>query len=345
MKRDSCVVLTLLLIFSIFAVNCPNPSSKEEINLWPEIEPFRTGYLKVSEIHEIYYELCGNPQGRPVFVLHGGPGAGCSPYYRRFFNPEKLLIVLHDQRGAGKSKPFAEIRENTTQYLVKDIEKLRKHLKVKKIILFGGSWGTTLSLAYAETYPQNVSGMVLRGVFTATREEIDHFYHGGVSTFFPETYETLIATLPEPDERPLPNTLFKLIQSDDLYQREKYSKAWAKYEAKISGLEVSDEQVENMVESDEWTNFVTTLALFENYYMANGCFLKEGQLLRNTDRIRDIPVIMVNGRYDVICPPINANRLHQKLPKSRLTIVESAGHWMGEKPIEKALLRTMREFE
>jgi len=344
-ERGLWLALALLFIVSLLPVNCTNAGSREEVKLWPEIEPFKTDYLKVSDIHEIYYELCGNPQGKPVFVLHGGPGASCSPYYRRFFNPDRFLIVLHDQRGAGRSKPFAELRENTTQNLVEDIEKLRKHLNLGKIILFGGSWGTTLALAYAETYPENVAGIVMRGVFTCTQGELDHYYHGGVRAFFPDAYDSLLAALPDPNRRPLPNYMFELIKNGDEPQKQKLSKAWAKYEGKIGELEAKTDWVDNPTESERQKHLITTLALFENYYMANGCFLKEGQLLKDIDRISDIPIIMVNGRYDMICPPVTAYGLHQMLPKSKLVIAERAGHWMGEKTIEEALLKAMREFE
>jgi proline iminopeptidase len=260
---------------------------------------------------------------------------------RRFCNPEKFLIVLHDQRGAGKSKPYAEIQENTTQNLVDDIEKLRKNLELDQIILFGGSWGSTLALAYAETYPENVRAMILRGIFTATKDEIDYFYHGGTLTFFPDTYDKLTSALPEPDRRPLPEYLFSLIQSNDPGARDKYSMAWARYEVKMSVLEISDERIDEIFSRHSPYAF----ALLENYYMANGCFLEEGQLLRDAENIRDIPAILVNGRYDAICPPINAYRLHQKLPNSKLVIVEGAGHWMGEKPIERVLLKAFKEVE
>jgi proline iminopeptidase len=185
------------------------------VELWPRIEPYESGYLAVSDIHEIYYDVSGNPEGRPVFVLHGGPGGSSSPYMRRFFNPERFMIVLHDQRGCGKSKPYGEIRENTTWDLVEDIERLRVLLDVDQIVLFGGSWGSTLALAYAETYPSHVAGMVLRGIFTATQAEVDHFCHGGVGKFFPETYENLIYALPEPYRRPLPAYLYTLIADAD----------------------------------------------------------------------------------------------------------------------------------
>ena len=345
MKRNRWTILIFLSIIFLFALfldacqGAKNPVN--ETKLWPPIEPFQSGYLKVSEIHEIYYELSGNSEGKPVFFLHGGPGGSSSPYMRRFCDPDKFLMVLSDQRGAGKSKPYGEIKENTTQNLVEDIERLRKHLKLEKIILFGGSWGTTLGIAYAEAYPENVSGMVLRGVFMATKEEIDHFYHGGVGRYFPEIYDALLSALPEPSRRPLPDYLFRLIKEGSQADKAKYSRAWAKYEGRISGLEVPDEVIKNWIENSNPYAF----SLFENFYMANGCFLEEGQLFKDAEKISHIPTIIINGRYDVICPPVTAYRLHKLLPKSKLIIAEGAGHWMGEKPIESALIEAMREFE
>lgn len=330
-------VFLLLLLIACGAADEP----AAETPLWPEIEPYHTDYLEVSDLHEIYYELCGNPDGKPVFALHGGPGGRCSPYMRRFFDPEKFFIVLHDQRGAGRSKPYAEIQENNTQNLVEDIERLRKHLGVGKVILFGGSWGSTLGLAYAETYPNNVAGLVMRGVFTATSEEIDHFYHGGVRQYFPGVYDRLVSSLPDPNRRPLPEYLFELIESDDLSVRDKYAYEWARYEIRIAALDFSDEEVEELLEGYNPLAF----ARLENYYMAHGCFLEEGQLLRDAGKIRDIPVVMVNGRYDVICPPVTAYRLAEKLPNAKLVIAEGAGHWMAEPSIESALLDAMRRFE
>ena len=330
-----------VLLCLVLALGLSGPVWGEDMTLWPEMEPYETDYLRVSDIHKIYYELCGNSEGKPVFVLHGGPGGSSSPYMRRFFNPEKFLIVLHVQRGAGQSTPQAEIRENTTQHLSEDIERLRQHLGAGKIILFGGSWGATLALAYAETYPRNVAGMVLRGVFTATSEEIDHFYHGGVRTAFPDIYDRFVNSLPVPDRRPLPDYLLALIQSEDPEERAKYGRLWAAYELKLCSLEFPDEDLEKVL--DEFDSY--TFALMENHYMANGCFFEEGQLLKNADRIREIPAILVTGRYDMICPPINAYRLHKLLPRSRLVIAEGAGHWMGEEAVERALLAAMREFE
>jgi proline iminopeptidase len=337
--RKSFIVFIGVLTLSFSRQN--DESSLSTTELWPKIEPFKTGYQKVSEIHNLYYELCGNPRGKPVFVLHGGPGGSCSPYMRRFFNPQKFLIMLHDQRGAGKSKPYAEIRDNTTQRLVEDIERFREQLNADKIILFGGSWGSTLALAYAETYPERVSGMVLRGIFTATKPEIDHFYHGGVIPFFPEVYDRFVNSLPDPQKRPLPDFLLSLIDHSDSTVAKMYSRIWAEYETKLSSLELPDSTVARIVDASNPYAF----ARLENYYMSNGCFLKEGQLLQNARLLKDIRIIIVNGRYDMICPPINAFRLKEKLPNAKLVIAESSGHWMGEKMIEKELLKAVHEFE
>lgn len=341
MRRTLRGGVAFLLIVPAVILASQAGGETDEVALWPEIEPYHTDYLRVSDIHEVYYELSGNPDGKPVFVLHGGPGGGCSPYMRRFYDPAKFLIVLHDQRGAGQSRPYGEIRQNTTRHLVEDIERLRRHLDLDKIILSGGSWGTTLGIAYAEAYPENVSGMLLRGVFLGTEEEIKHFYHGGVRVFFPEVYDKMLESLPNPDRRPLPAYFLELIQNGNPDERETYAKVWAKYETKIAALEVSDERIDEIYQTYDPFAF----ALLENYYMANGCFLEEGQLLRDADRIRKIPVIIVNGRYDTVCPPVNAYRLHQRLPRSKLIIAEGAGHWMGEPPVERALLRAMSEFE
>lgn len=342
--------LICCVLFIAGAVCCPfraaGADTEADIELWPEIEPFKAAYLAVSDLHEIYYELCGDPDGTPVFVLHGGPGASIIPYYRRFFNPEKFLIVLHDQRGCGRSKPFAELRGNTTRHLVGDIEKLRVELGLERIILFGGSWGSTLALAYAETYPKSVAGIVLRGVFTATRSEMAHYYRGGVGTFFPEAYNRLLAVLPDSVAALSPRTLFELVKVDDWEQRKKYSVAWIDYEATIAKIEATEEDFSGRWDNSKLMRYIIfSLALLENYYMANDCFLEEGELLKNAHTLAGIPTIIVNGRYDMICPPINAYRLHRSIPGSKLVIAEMAGHSMTQKPIERALLRAMREFE
>jgi proline iminopeptidase len=339
--KHSMKLMVALSSALLFFTTAPACSTDDKIELWPAIEPYESGHMKVSDIHEIYYEACGNKDGRPVFMLHGGPGGSSSPYMRRFCDPDKFHIILHDQRGAGKSKPLGEIKDNTTQLLIEDIEKLRLHFKLDKIILFGGSWGTTLALAYAETYPEHVSGMILRGVFTAAKNEIDYFYHGGAATFFPDAYAKLLAALPDPSRRPLPAYLLELIQNSEGKERNKYCQAWAKYEIKMAVLEISDEWIDQHFEENDPYVF----SLFENYYMANDCFLPDDQVLKNTDKIQHIPPVMVNGRYDSVCPVKNAYTLHKKLAKSKLIIAESAGHWMGDEPVQNALLRAVKEFE
>lgn len=345
MRRFS-IQATLFLVSASFLVLAvcvtKNQATAKDGKLWPEIEPYETGHLKVSDVHEVYYELCGNPKGKPVFVLHGGPGASISPYYRRFFNPDTFLIVLHDQRGCGRSRPKFELRENTSPHLVEDIEKLRNHLNLGKIILFGGSWGSTLGLAYAETYPENVSGLILRGIFTAAQDEIDHFYSGGVRPFFPETYEKLEQAF---GNNPTPQIIYEKVKSKDPADRRRYGRAWTTYEAKLAKLHYPEERLQYLLTSEELADFVISLALIENHYMANGCFFEQGQLLRDASKIKDIPTVLINGRYDMICPPFNAHRLHKKLNNSKLVIVERAGHSMDEPYIEQALVRAMIEFK
>jgi len=351
MNRFILRISFLLILISLLSLNCTNDNgSKDEIKLWPEIEPFQSGYLKVSDIHEIYYELCGNPEGKPVFVIHGGPGIGCSPYMCGFFNPKKFLIVLHDQRGSGKSKPKAELKENTTQELVEDIEQLRKKLKIGKIILFGGSWGSTLSLAYAETYPENVNGMVLRGIFFASMEEDNHIWNG-IPKFFPEMAESLrnalqgYSTIAVANRFPIADRLLELIQSENNADRERFAKLYSRYEYKACGLNMKDEYLDEYYGTESNFDDIYTNALIEIYYATNRFFLEEGQLLRDIERIQDIPTIIVNGRYDIVCPPYTAYRLHKKLPKSKLIITEESGHLLSEKPNERELIKAMREFE
>jgi proline iminopeptidase len=312
----------------------------KETYLWPETKPFHSGYLQVSDIHQIYYEVSGNPHGKPIFFLHGGPGGECTPRMRQWANPKQFMIVLHDQRGAGQSLPLCEIQENTTQNLVKDIELLRKKLKVNQIILVGRSWGTTLALTYAETYPQNVAGMVLCAVFTATKSEIDHIFHGGVALFFPKVYQDFLTALPAPDSQPLPANLYHLLHNGDKKTKLEVANAWGKYTIRISTLEISEKKVEEILNSyDPFPN-----AYFESYYMAHGAFLEEGQLLRNANKIAHIPAVIINGRYDLICPLKTAYKLHQALPKSKLVIVERAGHSGSEPTMEKALVEAINLF-
>ena len=339
MKNRNCQFF--LWLFIIFFIPLLVSGNSFKAVLWPEIEPVHSGYLQVSDVHRIYYEVSGNPRGKPIFFIHGGPGASSTPEMRRFADPERFMIVLHDQRGTGQSLPKRELRENTTTHLVEDIERLRNKLGVNRIILTGGSWGTTLALLYAESYPRNVAGMVLRGVFLATQSEIDHIFHGGVAPFFPEVYQDFLNRLPDPKARPLPAYLFHLLNTGDREAGQKIARAWDRYTLKIGYLSISEKKLDELVSDYD----SLTLARFESYYMSHGAFLEEGQILRNAHRIAGIPTIIINGRYDFICPPGTAYKLHQALPGSKLVILEGAGHSGSDPGMEKALLEAVHSFD
>ena len=339
MKKAMCWIFFWLVTIS--SVRLVASGNVVRTVIWPEIKPYRSGYLKVSDIHQIYFEVSGNPHGKPIFFLHGGPGASSTPYMRRLANPETFMIVLHDQRGAGKSLPRNEIRGNTTQHLVQDIERLRKKLKVNRIILAGGSWGTTLALIYAETYPENVAGLVLRAVFTATKSEIDHIFHGGVALFFPEVYKNFLNALPDPGLRPLPAYIYNLLHIGDRKTQINIASAWDRYTLRISLPGILEKEVEEYL----WSSYDQfTLAYFESYYMSHHAFLKEGQIRRNARKIAHIPEIIINVRSDFVCPPENAYRLHQALPNSKLIILEGAGHSDSKPAMRKALLEAIDSF-
>lgn len=334
-RRSAVVVLLGLLTLGAALPACADEP------LFPEIEPYDSGYLKVSDLHEIYYEQVGNPQGTPILFLHGGPGGGCSPKNRRYYDPKKFRIILHDQRGSGRSKPFAELRENTTQDLMGDIEKLRAHLKLDKFILLGGSWGATLAISYAEAHPEHVSGLILRGVYLATKEEMDHFYGDGAAAFFPEVAEKLWSQVPEMPGKTRPQRLLALLESPDEQVRKKIARAWSAYESKLAFLAADDAAIERDLDLNDPTAF----SRIENHYMSHDCFLEEGQLLRDAGKLKDIPAVIIAGRYDVICPPKTAYRLHKLLPKSKFWMVEKAGHAGSEPGIQDALVRAVRTFE
>jgi proline iminopeptidase len=327
-------ILFPLLLLSILAglAAC----QQEKSALFPPIEPLRSGYLQVSDLHQVYWEVCGNPDGIPVIFLHGGPGGFAQPGDRQFFDPQRYYVLLFDQRGSGRSKPLAEIKGNTTQDLIEDINKLRKHVGIEgKAILFGGSWGSTLAIAYAEAHPELVSGLVLRGVFTGRKEEIDFFYHGGAAAFYPEAWERLRGIVPNPDSLDYHKQIFELIQSSDPQVRKRAVDAWAWYEIRISSTRATDEMADQIVNRYD----LTALSVLESYYMMNGCFFEEGQLLRDADKIADIPTFIVNGRFDAICPPRTAHELARRLNNVNLEIKDNAGHTSSEPPITEALVR------
>jgi proline iminopeptidase len=312
--------------------------AQKEAGLYPMVEPLRTGYLQVSDNHRLYWEVCGKEDGLPVIVLHGGPGGQAGPQMRCFFDPEKFKMILFDQRGAGRSTPRAEWRENTTQLLIEDINRLRDQLGVKgKAMLFGGSWGTTLAVAYAEAYPDRVSGMVLRGVFLASKREIDHFYHGGASAFFPVNFRRLQGVVPYPDRLDYPRQLFEMTQSKDPVTRDKAVKGWAYYELRMASMAMTDAECRHIVDNYDMEAF----SVLENHYMMNGCFLEEGQLLREAGKIAGIPAFIANGRYDVICPPVTAHALANRLKTVKLELT-LGGHGAGEPETQAALVRGVK---
>lgn len=326
-----CCIIGICMIFL-----APLLTAREgEADLYPPVEPLRSGYLKVSDLHELYWEVCGREGGIPAIVLHGGPGGQAHPDMRRFFDPKKFEILLFDQRGAGRSRPKGEWRENTTQLLIEDINVLREHVGMdKKAVLFGGSWGTTLAVAYAEAHPDLVSGLVLRGVFLGSKEEIDFFYHGGTARFFPENYARLRGIIPEPDRLDYPRQLFAMTQSEDPALRKKAIRGWAFYEIRMASLKMTDAICRRICDSFDMTAF----SVLENYYMMNGCFLQDDQLLKEAGRIAHIPTFIVNGRFDVICPPETAYALATRLKTVKVEFTP-AGHSQSEPETLTALVR------
>lgn len=332
MRKLYATFIAAVLLPGLLACGQPAPSG-----LYPPIEPLQSGLLKVSDIHEIYWETVGNSDGIPVIVLHGGPGGSAGPEMRRFFDPDRFYVVLFDQRGAYRSKPRGEWRDNTTRDLIEDINRLRGHLGINgRAILFGGSWGTTLALAYAEQYPNLVGGMVLRGVFLGTQGEIDYLYHGGASLFYPDNWDRLQDVVPEPNVSDYPRQLFEMITGDDPVERETAIEGWAYYEIRMSSIDMTDEIAEDVVEKYE--DYLMPFATLENYYMMNGCFLGENQLLRHVETIAHIPTFIVHGRFDAVCTANNAWRLAESLDRVELQLT-AAGHSQNESANIEALLR------
>lgn len=303
--------------------------------LYPQREPFNEGKLKVSNLHTIHYEESGNPQGKPIVLLHGGPGGGCPPYYRQFFNPEKWRLIMFDQRGCGKSTPHAELRENTTWELVADIEKLREHLNIDKWVVFGGSWGSTLSLAYSQTHPERCKGLILRGIFMLRKKEIDWFYQEGASNIFPDAWEEYLKPIPPEERHDMLTAYYKRLTSDDMKVRLEAARAWSIWEASTSRLFLDKGLMQIFGDSQ----FADAFARIEcHYFMNKGFFEHDDQLLRNIDRIRNIPAVIVQGRYDVVCPMISAWELHKAWQEAELIVVPDAGHSMSEPGIASALI-------
>lgn len=293
--------------------------------LYPPIEPYSVGYLRVSDLHEMYYEESGNPRGKPVVFVHGGPGGGTDPQMRRFFDPQRYRIVLFDQRGCGKSRPHASLVDNTTWHLVEDMEQLRRHLALESWMVFGGSWGSTLALAYAETHPQVVTELVLRGIFLLRRWEIEWFYQNpdGAAALYPDLWERYVEPIPQEERSDMVKAYYARLTREDGPILQQAAKAWSVWEGATSFLRLNRDYVEKF---DEDT-YAAAFARIECHYFINGGFFRtDNQLIENVDRIRHIPAVIVQGRYDVLCPVKSAWDLHRAWPEADLRIVPDAGH-------------------
>lgn len=308
--------------------------------LYPAIEPNHTGRLDVGDGHELYYEECGNPRGKPVVFLHGGPGGGCTAKMRRFFNPDVYRIVLFDQRGCGRSTPYGSLEHNTTWDLVDDIEVLRAALGIKRWQVFGGSWGSTLALAYAERHPEHVSELVLRGIFLGSEAEARWLYQEGTSRIFPDAWQAFLKPIPKGERKDLVAAYHRRLTSDDPAVRLEAAKAWSVWEGSTSQL-VPSEDVAAAFGSEQ---MAVALARIECHYFINHCFLDEGQLLRDISRVRGIPAVIVHGRYDVLCPAETAWQLSQAWPEATLRLVADAGHSAFEPGITHELVNATDRF-
>ncbi|HJO21656.1 MAG TPA: prolyl aminopeptidase [Candidatus Marinimicrobia bacterium] len=305
------------------------------MNLYPTAELFNSFQLPVSDMHSIYVEESGNKNGKPVIFLHGGPGGGISSSYRQYFDPEKWRIIMFDQRGCGKSTPFAELKENTTWDLVEDIEKIRKHLGIDSWVVFGGSWGSTLSLAYSQTHPNSCKGLILRGIFLVRKKEIDWFYQEGANNIFPDRWESFLSPI-SPDKRNnLLKAYYKILTGDNHSKKIEAAKAWSTWEFSTVRLLLD----ENFIGDASDEKFAEAFARIECHYFMNNCwFDSDNYLIENIDKIRNIPAVIVHGRYDIICPVVQAWDLHKAWPEADFHIIPDAGHSIYEEGIKNKLI-------
>ncbi|CAI8161227.1 MAG: Proline iminopeptidase [Methanobacteriota archaeon] len=305
----------------------------EEI-LYPEIDAHTTGSLKVTELHTIAWERSGNPAGTPVIVIHGGPGGGSQPSYRRYFNPEKFDIIQFDQRGCGQSTPYAELEDNNTHASVSDLEALREHFGLEEWHVFGGSWGSTLSLIYAQSHPERVLSMTLRGIFMCRKSELHWFYQDGASHIFPDAFEPYKQHIPLEEQSDLITAYYSRLTSDDVEVRRAAAREWTRWEMATSRLFPDPSYVEKAEDLD----FAVAFARIECHYFINAIFVEEAYILKNSKIIEKIPTTIVQGRYDVVCPAKSAWELHKVLPNSTLILVPDSGHSMGEVSIARHLV-------
>ncbi len=302
--------------------------------LYPSLHAYQHFSLAVDDMHELYIEECGNPDGIPIVFLHGGPGAGCESYHRRYFDPDSYRIILFDQRGCGRSTPHAELQNNTTQFLLNDLEQIREFLGIEQWALFGGSWGSTLALAYAQAYRNRVSGIIVRGIYFSSRQEIRWLYQRGTSLFFPEYWQDFLSLIPHEERDDLLQAYYKRLTGDDEVARIRAAKAWARWEGRTATLVPSDSLLDHFTDP----HTALSLACIEAHYFVNNGFLEENQLLEQAATLTHIPGTIIHGRYDMLCPVDNAYRLHQAWPGSKLVIVEGSGHAGSEEGIISALI-------
>jgi proline iminopeptidase len=308
--------------------------------LYPPIDPYATGHLDVGDGHTIYYERCGKPGGKPAVFLHGGPGGGISPDHRRLFDPQFYDVLLFDQRGCGRSTPYADLNANTTWHLVADIEKLRHVAGVEKWLVFGGSWGSTLALAYAETHPQHVSELVVRGVYTVTKAEIDWYYQFGVSEMFPEKWQRFLAPIPPDERHDMVTAYHKRLNAEDRAQQLEAAQAWSIWEGETITLLPNAQYTKAFSDA----HFALAFARIENHFFYHNAWLEDGQLLRDAYKLHGIKGTIVHGRYDMPCPARYAYQLHQAWPDADYHLIEGAGHAFNEPGILDALIRATDKF-
>lgn len=314
--------------------------SSQRRGFYPPIEPFVSGLLEVGEGHEVYWERVGRPGGKPAVFLHGGPGAGCTPAQRRVFDPARYDVLLFDQRGCARSKPHAELDANTTWHLVEDIERLRRMLGVQRWLVFGGSWGSSLALAYAETYPERVSELVLRGIFTLRRFELEWYYQNGASLLFPDKWERFLAPIPEAERGDLMAAYRKQLTHPDRDVRLAAAKAWSLWEGETITL-LPDPAISQQHGGDE---FALAFARIENHYFVHGGWLEEGQLIRDAGKLKSIPGLIVQGRYDIATPAVTAWDLHKAWPEAEFHLIDDAGHAFSEPGILDRLIEATDRF-
>jgi proline iminopeptidase len=309
-------------------------------NLFPDIKPYSQRQLAVEPPHVLYVEECGTPEGVPVLFVHGGPGGGCSPKHRCFFDPMEYRIVLFDQRGCGRSTPHAELNGNRTDALIEDMEAIRSELGIDKWLLFGGSWGSTLSLLYAQRYPERVLGLVLRGIFLCRRQDLLWFYQDGASHVFPDYWQSFVAPIAPAERGDMMSAYYRLLTGSNELARMGAAKAWSGWEAQCATLKPDSQLYEQFTDP----RVALALARIEAHYFVNDAFLEPNQILANADKLKGIPGVIVHGRYDMVCPFDNAFALHEAWPDSDLQIVRDAGHSALEPGITEALIRATNRF-